>query len=122
VGGDFTAIGGLTQTYSFASLDITTEVVDVAPVPRAHRFGLTSSPNPARMRASIRFALPAAGPMSLAIFDPAGRRVATLLDRQWMTAGQHDVTLGTAAMKAGVYFARLEFGFQVATHKVMVVR
>ena len=91
-------------------------------VPQGYRFGLTSSPNPARVRAAIRFALPTAGPMSLAIFDPAGRRVATLIDRQQLAAGPHQVKLETAALKAGFYFARLEFGFQLATRKLMVIR
>ena len=60
--------------------------------------------------------------MSLAIFDPAGRKVATLLERRLMPAGQHDVPLATAGLKSGVYFARLEFGLQVATHKLTVVQ
>lgn len=60
--------------------------------------------------------------MSLEVFDTAGRRAATLIGHELMAAGPHEVTLGSGALKAGLYFACLEFGFQTATHKLIVIQ
>ena len=83
---------------------------------------LSSAPNPARARTDLRFALPTAGSVTLVVFDPAGRRVATVLDRQWLAAGPHSAALGTGSLKTGLYFARLEFGSQRTTRKFTVIR
>lgn len=83
---------------------------------------MTSAPNPARARATLRFALQAPGSVNLALFDAVGRRVATLVDREPMGAGPHEVTLRTGTLQTGLYLARLESGSQIETHKLMVVR
>ena len=95
---------------------------DVPTAPSAPRFALTSDPNPAGERAVFCFALPATGRVTLAVFDVLGRRVATLIDQQQMVAGPHDAIFETETLRAGTYFARLEFGSQRATQKIQVVR
>jgi hypothetical protein len=105
-----------------AFLDVPVPPVDVPITPRPRPLSFTSAPNPARSRADFQFALPVAGAVTLAVYDAAGRRVAKLLDQQPLEAGPHLVPFRTGAMKAGVYFAHLEFGAQRATRKVMVVK
>jgi len=75
-----------------------------------------------RTRGSIRFALLAEAPVTLAVFDVAGRRVATLIDREVMAAGPHEAVFNAEALRSGVYFARLEFDSQRATEKILLVR
>jgi hypothetical protein len=99
----------------------TVDVQNPTPLPPPAGMSLTSAPNPARIRATLRFTLPAAGPVHLALFDPAGRQVATLLDDPSIPAGTHEVSLPTAALTPGLYFARLESGGQRAIHKLMVI-
>jgi hypothetical protein len=71
-----------------------------------------SEPNPFRPSTEIHFAVEQAGVVRLEIFDVAGRRVRTLLDRQ-VEAGveqrvRWDATDGEGRkIPAGVYFARL---------------
>src|SRR4029453_172092 len=73
-----------------------------------------SAPNPVRDRGEMRFALPQAGRVSLALYDLGGRRVRTLVDRDF-DAGRHAVPWGARdgagpALSAGVYWARVEGG------------
>ena len=75
---------------------------------------------------SLSFAMPAAGRAELAIYDIAGRRVATLVDRG-MPAGTHEVTwsgagAGGRPVASGVYFARLTTAEDSVSRKVLLVR
>jgi hypothetical protein len=123
-GGLFRVIGGDAHPY-FAALP-TASTADDAPLGSFESsLALTSSPNPVRARAAVRFAIPTAGSVHLAVFDVAGRRVATLVNHEWMSAGSagsHDATFETRALAEGVYFARLEVGSQRQTTKILVVR
>ena len=60
---------------------------------------------------SIAFSMPATAEAELAVFDIAGRRVATLVDRE-VEVGRHEVVWdGTndagEPVASGVYFSRL---------------
>ncbi len=86
-------------------------------------------PNPYRAGAGrllVRYALPAAGPARIGVYDLAGRRVATLLE------GERDAGGGTARwdgrgdggrrVAAGTYVIRLEAKAGQRTQKLVVVR
>jgi hypothetical protein len=89
----------------------------------------SARPNPARIGVgtTLSFTLPRASSRGeLAVFDLAGRRVATLL-RGPMTAGAHSARWSGnddsgRAMRAGVYFARLSSDDGNATEKVLLAR
>ena len=72
-----------------------------------------SAPAPHPVRAGggalVRFALPAAGPVSLRLYDTQGRVRATLAEGD-RAAGEHTLAWSTTAraLPAGVYFLRLE--------------
>jgi hypothetical protein len=119
IGGNFNLVDGLGQV-GLASFNAP-NTVGVPLAPRASRLELRSAPNPARVDADIHFALPESGPVSLEVYDAAGRRVAALIDDQWLTAGPHTVGFATGALKSGFYFARLRAGFDSATQKLMVI-
>lgn len=67
---------------------------------------LTGFPNPFAERATVRFALPRAAAVHLAVYDLLGRRVALLADRSY-SAGTHTVRLDGTALPAGIYLVRL---------------
>jgi hypothetical protein len=83
------------------------------------------SPNPAHTRALVSFSLPAAGPVSLALYDPAGRRVRTLADGP-RAAGTYSLAVpltrddGTN-LSPGLYFVRLEAGGARIVRRLAVV-
>lgn len=83
-------------------------------------------PNPSRDRTTLDFFLPAAAPARLALYDVAGRRVRTLLDRD-VAAGPRSVEWdlrdgGGTRVPAGIYLARLEQGDRTAVAKLAVRR
>jgi hypothetical protein len=101
-------------------------VSDAGPALPEAAFDLTASPNPFNPRTTIRFDLPGDGPVRLAIFDPAGRLVRTLVDEN-APAGRHEADwdgrdASGREVASGCYLARLEFGGKVATVRMGLVR
>jgi hypothetical protein len=87
---------------------------------------VSAAPNPFTTRTRIRFALPAASRARLAIFDVAGRRVATPVDAV-LPAGRHEVVWdGRAATgqpaSAGVYFLRLDTDRESRIARILRIR
>lgn len=78
-------------------------------------------PNPARHRATIPFALAAAAPVRLAVYDAWGREVAVLVDAP-TPAGHHAATLEASALPAGTYFVRFRAGAYEGAVPLVVVR
>jgi hypothetical protein len=84
---------------------------------------VTSHPNPLRASVTIGLALPAAGNVTMELYDVQGRRVVTMASRP-MSEGHHDVTWdgadqAGAPVAAGVYFLRVQVdGQAVVMHKL----
>lgn len=70
------------------------------------RILLETYPNPFNPSTTIRFTIPSAAHVNLAVFDNLGRRVAVLADGT-MTNGQHAVQWQAGSHASGVYYARL---------------
>jgi hypothetical protein len=69
-------------------------------------------PNPAKPSATIHYAVPVDGRVTVEIFDIQGRRVTTLLD-EWVPAGYHSIawngrSASGQAVATGVYFCRVQ--------------
>ncbi|MBN1505096.1 MAG: T9SS type A sorting domain-containing protein, partial [Candidatus Eisenbacteria bacterium] len=85
-----------------------------------------SYPNPFNPSATIEFALPSEGDVTIAIYDAIGRKVVTLLSEH-RSAGYHQVTWlgkdeGGTAVASGVYFCRVQFGAKAAIQKMILLR
>ena len=78
-------------------------------------------PNPFNSNTVIYFTLPEAGMISLSVFDPLGREVATLLNEQ-RPAGIHKVYFDAGTLPSGVYFYRLKSSGKMAIRKMLLVR
>ena len=81
-----------------------------------------ATPNPARESALLRFGLAHAGVADLTVYDLQGRRVANLLDREMLAAGEHAAQIRTDGWSPGCYVYRLEAGGLRLTRKLLVVR
>jgi hypothetical protein len=83
-------------------------------------------PNPFNPRTTIRFSIPAPAHVDLTVYDVAGRRVTTLVDRD-MGAGRAAVewngrdTRGRR-VASGVYFYRLVAGSKSETKKMVMLK
>ncbi len=84
------------------------------------------TPNPVRGAATIRFALPAAGDVTIDVIDLAGRRVRTLATGTHAAGAQSvefdGLTDAGGALSSGVYVLRLRSGDTVRTQPLVVVR
>ncbi|MBM4117031.1 hypothetical protein FJ251_04695 [bacterium] len=82
-------------------------------------------PNPFNPSTSIRFGLPAAGSVTLEIFDVAGRRVTALMERVALPAGWHEAVWNgrdAAGEEAasGIYLLRLDTG-EIELHRKLTL-
>lgn len=85
-----------------------------------------NSPNPFNPTTSIRFSLPSAGEVELAVFDLAGRRVRTL-EQGLMNEGAHTVTWNGRSdsdheVASGIYFYKLTSGKTKQERKMVLIR
>lgn len=78
-------------------------------------------PNPTAGQATVRFAMPDAGAVSVAVYDLLGRQVATLVEGD-LAAGWHTASLDASRLSAGMYVVRMNAGTFAATQRVTVVR
>jgi len=83
---------------------------------------LLVAPNPAYANTTLHFALSAPAPVSLAVFDVQGRRMATLFKNSPLPAGEHAIPLATSTWPVGCYIARLEAPGIASTRKLVVLR
>ncbi|MEM1116864.1 MAG: T9SS type A sorting domain-containing protein [Bacteroidota bacterium] len=78
-------------------------------------------PNPTSGSAVIRFGLPTAGTVRVAVYDVTGREVAVAFEGERGT-GWHEVTVGGAALPPGVYMARVEATGQSVARRFTILR
>jgi hypothetical protein len=86
-----------------------------------------NEPNPFILTTAIRYELPTASPVQLAVYDATGRAVRVLVDGAVQQAGSHVVHWdGHGAdgqtLAAGVYFYRLEAGAYAETRRAVLIR
>jgi len=84
-------------------------------------FTIDVTPNPFNPATTITYKVPGAGDMELAIFDVAGRRVATLATG-WKQAGEYRARFAAQQLPSGVYFVRLAQGSHVQTTKMVLLK
>ena len=78
-------------------------------------------PNPFNPTTTIRYVLPEAGFVSLAVYDILGHKVAVLVNGRH-AAGTHDVHFDASQLPSGVYFYRLRTPNKTMTRKMMLVK
>ncbi len=97
-----------------------------AALPLESRLSLRSSPNPSSGPQFMEYVMPEAGSVRIAVYDFAGRRVATVEDTdrpagRW-TAQWNGLDDEGRELAASVYFMRLETVGGVRTQKISLVR
>ncbi len=86
------------------------------------RFTLEQNfPNPFNPVTSIRFELPQAGAVRLALYDLLGREVTVLAEGVY-TAGRHEIRVDGRSLSSGTYLYRLTQGGQTLTRKLLLLR
>ena len=86
------------------------------------RFTLSQNrPNPVRADALVPFRLDAAGHVSMALYDVAGRRVRHILDGVYAPGG-HTVPLDATGLPNGTYYIRLEVNGERQAKACLIIR
>ena len=78
-------------------------------------------PNPFNPETTIRYALPQAGEVRLAVYDLLGHEVAILVD-QSKPAGNHTVRFGAGNLSSGAYVYRLQAQGKTIVRTMMLVK
>jgi hypothetical protein len=86
--------------------------------PTAFAFGV--APNPATAVAKVIVSLPSSAQAKVSLYDLAGRKVATVVDRP-LREGENVCEVDVSGMPAGVYLLRLEADGRVAAKRLAVV-
>ena len=105
-------------------------VLAASPVPNAQAAGAVLHPcypNPFNPTTTIGFDLQQTATVPLAVYDLAGRRVRTLLDREPTAPGRHDAVWNGRdeagrLVPAGVYLYRLQAGDFAETRRMVLVK
>jgi immune inhibitor A len=124
-GGSFSADNGSYGNYMIRAVVDTVSCAGVGPVSGAEIVA-NVRPNPFKEQAVISFGLDRMTPMSISVYDVAGRLVRNLADRPF-PAGRHAVTWdGTdsdgRSVSAGIYFFKLASEEKVITGKMSLLR
>jgi protocatechuate 3,4-dioxygenase beta subunit len=78
-------------------------------------------PNPFNPATSIRYTLPAAGDVTMKVFDVLGKEVAILVN-QFQQSGNYTVTFTANDLSSGIYFYRLETGSVKQVKKMILIK
>jgi hypothetical protein len=83
---------------------------------------IENHPNPFTRSTMISYLVPQSGRVSLEIYDIAGRRICTLVNR-FHEKGAHSISFDAATLASGVYFCKLRVGEDVvSTYRMIAVR
>lgn len=78
-------------------------------------------PNPFNSTTTIKYSLPEAGHVKVAVYDMAGRVVSELVNGD-RAAGEMTTSWNGSGAAAGVYFCRVEAGDKVGVTKLLLVK
>jgi hypothetical protein len=97
-------------------------IIDKGQTAQVLQYGLLNCyPNPFNPSTVIAYQVSELTEVNLAVYDVAGREVATLVNG-YRTAGIHEVTFDASGLPSGVYFASLTAGEVQQTHKLLLVK
>jgi hypothetical protein len=90
---------------------------------RVNGFELMANyPNPFNPSTTINFRTPAAGRVSLEVFNVLGQKVATLMNNEFVAAGSHARTFDAKNLASGMYIYRMTANGFVSQRKMMLVK
>ncbi|RPH96016.1 T9SS C-terminal target domain-containing protein [candidate division KSB1 bacterium] len=94
---------------------------DSRSIPHPSYISLSSFPNPFNPTTTISFSLPHESRTRLAVFDILGREIAVLTDKIY-PVGEHKLIFDGSSLPSGIYFARIQSGDYIATHKLLLLK
>lgn len=94
--------------------------------PPARVLSLSAYPNPFNPATTLRYTVPAAGHVTIDVFDARGEKVARLVDEDKVagayTAAWDGADQSRARVSSGIYFARIESAGSSRTYKLVLLK
>jgi hypothetical protein len=101
---------------------VVTGVDDELPAATITAAAVSAHPNPFNPATVVAYEVDRAGPVTVSVFDAAGRRVATLVEREHREPGRYTVGFAADRLASGVYFVRLQTTGGAATGKAVLLK
>ncbi len=79
-------------------------------------------PNPFNPSTTIKFSVPQASKVTLRIYNVLGQTAATLINNQFITAGEHSIQWNASSFATGVYFYELRAGNSAIAKKMLLLK
>jgi photosystem II stability/assembly factor-like uncharacterized protein len=98
-----------------------TSVGELAPIIPSEYTLFQNYPNPFNPSTTIRYALPHAAHVTLAVFNTLGQQV-SVLQNGVVDAGHHEVRFDASVLPSGVYFYRMQAGNYVESRKLLLLK
>jgi len=96
--------------------------VETDPIAAPVEFNLSQNyPNPFNPVTKIDFSLPTSSMVTMTVYDILGNEVSTLVNEA-KSAGLHTVTFNGSDLNSGIYFYKLQYGAEILTNKMMLVK
>ncbi len=83
---------------------------------------LTNFPNPFPEQTTIQFDLPEDAPVTLTVYNIAGKVVSKILDHQPLYRGTHQVNFDGSDLHTGLYFYTIQAGNYTGTQRMNIIR
>jgi len=97
----------------------------VSPAP-PRTLSVSAYPNPFNPATTIRYTLPASGPVHVDVFNASGAHVRTVVDAQSpagaFTAGWDGRNDAGGRVASGIYFVRVEHGGATRAYKLVMLK
>ncbi|MBD3170302.1 MAG: T9SS type A sorting domain-containing protein, partial [candidate division Zixibacteria bacterium] len=78
-------------------------------------------PNPFNAQTTIEFSVAEDGDVELSIYNIAGQKIETLVDRH-LSAGEHRVNWSAEGYASGIYFYKLRTANEVMTKRMSLLK
>lgn len=109
----------MSKGYIYGGSSTTATSLDTNTLPHAAQLK-GNYPNPFNPTTTIRYALPAAQQVHVAVYDALGREVAVLVD-DWQPAGTYDVLFDAQTQASGIYLYCITTGDNFAQTRTMTL-
>ena len=94
--------------------------------PRQYVLSIGNYPNPFNPSTTVRYTIPSAGPVTVAVFDARGAFIKTLVSDRSHAAGAFAIEwngrVGNRPASSGVYFVRIEHGGITQSRKMLLLK
>lgn len=116
-------LAGIVPDYGIARLEnfITTGIFAEVEIPSAFRLH-QNYPNPFNPVTNIRFELPKECLVELSVYNVLGQRVATIIENEFLPAGNYKRVFDGANLSSGVYLIKLTADNQMLVQKAVLMK